>query len=82
MNKRGFDSGKYLKAQTKAILDRVKKFEKRLYLEFGGKLCLDLHAARVLPGYDPDTKISLLKSVINTRPLLSPIFLKEPFSLI
>ncbi len=59
--KTGFDNDKYLKEQTSAILDRVKKFDNKLYLEFGGKLCLDYHAARVLPGYDPNVKIRLLQ---------------------
>lgn len=59
--KKGFDNDKYLKEQTNAILDRVKKFDNKLYLEFGGKLCLDYHAARVLPGYDPNVKIRLLQ---------------------
>ncbi len=58
----GFDTEKYLKVQTKAILDRVDKFN-RLYLEFGGKLCYDFHAARVLPGYDPNTKIKVLQEL-------------------
>lgn len=62
MQKIGFDTNKYLKEQTKKILERVSQFE-RLYLEFGGKLCYDLHAARVLPGYDPTTKIGLLKKL-------------------
>lgn len=62
MLKRGFDTDKYLKEQTKRILERVGKFEK-LYLEFGGKLCYDLHAARVLPGYNPTTKVELLKKL-------------------
>jgi len=57
----GFDNEKYLKEQTQAILDRVKKFDNKLYLEFGGKLCFDYHAARVLPGYDPNVKIRLLQ---------------------
>ena len=57
----GFDNEKYLKEQTAAILDRVKKFGNKLYLEFGGKLCFDYHAARVLPGYDPNVKIRLLQ---------------------
>ncbi|MBN1643975.1 MAG: DUF1846 domain-containing protein [Dehalococcoidales bacterium] len=57
----GFDNEKYLKEQTAAILDRVAKFGNKLYLEFGGKLCYDYHAARVLPGYDPNVKISLLQ---------------------
>jgi len=59
----GFDNEKYLKEQTTAILERVEKFDKRLYLEFGGKLSFDYHAARVLPGYDPNVKIRLLKSL-------------------
>ena len=57
----GFDNEKYLKEQTAAILERVRKFDNKLYLEFGGKLCFDYHAARVLPGYDPNVKIRLLQ---------------------
>ncbi|MFH1642712.1 MAG: DUF1846 domain-containing protein [Nanoarchaeota archaeon] len=60
----GFDTAKYLTEQTKRIVERVKKFE-RLYLEFGGKLCYDLHAARVLPGYDATAKVRLLKGLKN-----------------
>jgi len=60
---KGFDTEKYLREQTRAILERVKKFDKKLYLEFGGKLCYDYHAARVLPGYEPDTKMRLLKKL-------------------
>jgi uncharacterized protein (UPF0371 family) len=63
MKKAGFDNEKYLKEQTAAIVDRVKKFNNKLYLEFGGKLCFDYHAARVLPGYDPNVKIRLLQSL-------------------
>ncbi len=58
---RGFDNEKYLDEQTRYILERVSKFDKKLYLEFGGKLCFDYHAARVLPGYDPNVKIKLLQ---------------------
>jgi uncharacterized protein (UPF0371 family) len=57
----GFDNDKYLREQTAAISGRVKKFDNKLYLEFGGKLCFDYHAARVLPGYDPNVKIRLLQ---------------------
>ncbi len=57
----GFDNEKYLKEQTEAILSRVKNSGNKLYLEFGGKLCFDYHAARVLPGYDPNVKLRLLK---------------------
>lgn len=60
--KKGFDSKRYLEAQTKKINSRVKKFNK-LYLEFGGKLLYDGHASRVLPGYDPRVKIKLLKKL-------------------
>ncbi|MFA6079438.1 MAG: DUF1846 domain-containing protein, partial [Candidatus Omnitrophota bacterium] len=61
MIRTGFDNEKYLKEQTAAISDRVKKLGNKLYLEFGGKLCYDYHAARVLPGYDPNVKIRLLQ---------------------
>jgi len=59
----GFDNKRYLKAQTDAILKRVEMFSGKLYLEFGGKLCHDMHAARVLPGYDPNVKIKLLEKL-------------------
>jgi len=62
MEKPGFDTDAYLKVQTGEILRRVGKFE-RLYLEFGGKLCYDMHAARVLPGYRQTAKIELLKKL-------------------
>ena len=57
----GFDNEKYLREQTKAILERVERSAGKLYLEFGGKLTFDLHAARVLPGYDPNVKMRLLQ---------------------
>ncbi len=63
MKKTGFDNEKYLKEQTSAITDRVRKFDNKLYLEFGGKLCFDYHAARVLPGYDPNVKLRLLQEL-------------------
>ncbi len=63
IKKIGFDNEKYLKEQTLAITERVKKFGNKLYLEFGGKLCFDYHAARVLPGYEPNVKIRLLQQL-------------------
>ncbi len=63
IKKIGFDNSRYLKEQTAAILDRVTKFGNKLYLEFGGKLCFDYHAARVLPGYDPNVKVRLLQGL-------------------
>ena len=58
--KMGFDNELYLKLQSKKILERIKMFHNKLYLEFGGKLFDDLHAARVLPGFDPNIKTKLL----------------------
>ncbi len=55
----GFDHKKYLEEQSKFILERVNDYDK-LYLEFGGKLLCDLHAKRVLPGFDENAKIKLL----------------------
>lgn len=58
----GFDHKKYLEEQSKYILERVNKFDK-LYLEFGGKLMFDMHAKRVLPGFDENAKIKLLQKL-------------------
>lgn len=55
----GFDHVKYLEEQSKYILERVNNYDK-LYLEFGGKLLFDMHAKRVLPGFDENAKIKLL----------------------
>lgn len=60
-NRIGFDNEKYLREQTAAILERVERFNHRLYLEFGGKILYDYHAARVLPGFDPNVKMRLLQ---------------------
>ncbi len=56
----GFDNDKYLQLQSEHIQERIKKFGGKLYLEFGGKLFDDYHAARVLPGFAPDSKIKML----------------------
>ena len=58
--KQGFDSEEYLKIQSEKIEERINMFDK-LYLEFGGKIFDDYHAARVLPGFKPDAKIKLLE---------------------
>jgi uncharacterized protein (UPF0371 family) len=63
MNWIGFDNEKYLGEQTAAILERVQRSDGKLYLEFGGKLTDDQHAARVLPGYDPNVKMRLLQGL-------------------
>lgn len=56
-----FDVDKYLAEQSAEILNRIKRFNNKLYLEFGGKLVFDYHAARVLPGFDPNIKVRLLQ---------------------
>jgi len=59
----GFDSKKYIEEQTRYILERVKNSKGRLYIECGGKLLYDLHASRVLPGFDPNNKMYVLQSL-------------------
>lgn len=56
----GFDNEKYLKIQSEHIRERIDKFGDKLYLEFGGKLFDDYHASRVLPGFQPDSKLNML----------------------
>ena len=60
MNRIGFDSQKYIHLQSARIRERIESFGGKLYLEFGGKLFDDYHAARVLPGFAPDNKIRML----------------------
>lgn len=57
----GFDNEKYLREQTESILERVRRFNEKLYIEFGGKILFDYHASRVLPGFDPNVKMRLLQ---------------------
>ncbi|MBC8536500.1 DUF1846 domain-containing protein [Feifania hominis] len=57
----GFDNKKYVQMQTEHIRSRIRQFDNKLYLEFGGKLFDDYHAARVLPGFDVNGKIRLLQ---------------------
>lgn len=56
----GFDNDKYLKIQSEHIKERISQFGDKLYLEFGGKLFDDYHASRVLPGFQPDSKLQML----------------------
>ncbi len=60
MSKQGFDNSKYITLQSQKIRDRIAQFGDKLYLEFGGKLFDDYHAARVLPGFHPDAKVKML----------------------
>ena len=58
--KKGFDNDKYLLMQSQHIRERIAQFDNKLYLEFGGKLFDDYHASRVLPGFQPDSKLQML----------------------
>ena len=60
MNGIGFDNAKYLSLQSEKIRERIAQFGGKLYMEFGGKLFDDYHASRVLPGFEPDSKIRML----------------------
>lgn len=70
----GFDTETYLAQQTQAIVERCEELGNKLYLEFGGKLAYDFHAARVLPGYDPNVKIRLLQQLRDRAEILVCIF--------
>ena len=70
----GFDNEKYLAEQSAAILERLERTDNRLYLEFGGKLLFDYHAARVLPGYDPNVKMRLLQKLKDKAEIILCIY--------
>jgi len=70
----GFDNEKYLDEQTSFILERVNDSKNKLYLEFGGKLMFDHHAERVLPGYDPNVKLRLLKKLKDQAEVILCIY--------
>jgi uncharacterized protein (UPF0371 family) len=74
LNEKGFDNEQYIKEQTEEILQRVERFDNKLYLEFGGKLLYDYHAARVLPGYDPNVKLRLLRKLKDKADILLCIY--------
>ena len=70
----GFNNEKYLREQTRAILKRVKRFNNKLYLEFGGKIIFDYHASRVLPGFDPNVKMRLLQGLKDKADIILCIY--------
>jgi uncharacterized protein (UPF0371 family) len=69
-----FDTERYLAEQTRAIIERCHALGDKLYLEFGGKIAYDFHAARVLPGYDPNVKIRLLQELKDRAEILVCIY--------
>ena len=70
MKKIGFDNDKYIQMQSQNIRDRIASFGGKLYLEFGGKLFDDFHAARVLPGFLPDTKVKMLLKLKDSAEII------------
>lgn len=66
----GFDNDKYLKIQSEHIKERIGKFGDKLYLEFGGKLFDDYHASRVLPGFQPDSKLQMLMQLSDVAEIV------------
>ena len=72
--RKGFDNEKYLDEQTNAILERVKRYGDKLYLEFGGKIVYDFHAARILPGFSPDVKMQLLQKLADKAEIILCIY--------
>jgi uncharacterized protein (UPF0371 family) len=72
--KTAFDNEKYITEQSAEIIERAKRFNDKLYLEFGGKLLYDYHAARVLPGYDPNIKMRLLQKLKDRADLILCIY--------
>ena len=73
----GFDNEKYLKMQSEHIRQRIEQFDHKLYLEFGGKLFDDYHASRVLPGFQPDSKLQMLKQLSSQAEIIIVISAKD-----
>ena len=70
MHQIGFDNKKYLSLQSEKIQERISSFGDKLYLEFGGKLFDDFHASRVLPGFEPDSKLKMLSKLKDIAEIL------------
>lgn len=68
--RQGFDNEKYLRMQSEHIKERIAQFDNKLYLEFGGKLFDDYHASRVLPGFEPSTKLQMLMQLADQAEIL------------
>ena len=69
-----FDNERYLAEQSEAILDRMRQVGGKLHLEFGGKLLYDYHAARVLPGFDPNVKMRLLQQLASQTQIILCVY--------
>jgi len=73
----GFDNDKYLKIQSEHIKERIANFGNKLYLEFGGKLFDDYHASRVLPGFQPDSKLRMLMQLKDDAEIVMVISARD-----
>ena len=71
--RKGFDNAKYMSIQSDCIRERIAQFGGKLYLEFGGKLFDDFHASRVLPGFEPDSKIRMLAKMKDEAEIIIAI---------
>ena len=71
--RKGFDNDKYLREQSQQIMQRLSQFDGKLYMEFGGKLFDDHHASRVLPGFEPDSKIRMLTQLSDEAEIVVAI---------
>ncbi len=74
MTKIGFDNAKYAALQSEKIRERIAQFGDKLYLEFGGKLFDDYHASRVLPGFEPDSKVNMLLQLKDEAEIVIAIY--------
>ena len=68
--KYGFDNDKYISIQSQHIQERIAQFSGKLYLELGGKLFDDYHASRVLPGFQPDSKLRMLQRLSSSTEIV------------
>ncbi len=75
--KYGFDNDKYLRIQSEHIRERISQFGNKLYLELGGKLFDDFHASRVLPGFQPDSKLRMLAQLADKAEIVIVISAKD-----
>ena len=73
----GFDNDKYLKMQSEHIMERISKFDNKLYLEFGGKLFDDFHASRVLPGFAADSKLQMLLQLADQAEIVMVVNVED-----
>jgi uncharacterized protein (UPF0371 family) len=69
-----FDNDRYLEEQSEAIVERIGQVGGKLYLEFGGKLLFDYHASRVLPGFDPNVKMRLLRKLASQTEIILCVY--------